>query len=435
VTFYAPGTRLLGLTEHGASSCQDGRASGMSRRCLACWLLLIAIASSNCTGTQGNGPAAKAQTSLTPLPSSVAESPLLPASPSRARLRGVKVRLVKLVAMKDPIALAWRPPDTTIYVGQRKGIVWAIRDGKLERNRVLDISSEVDSEGEGGLLGMTFSPDGSWLFVSYTDHHNRVRLEAWPVEEGQVVPHVTRNILTIPQPGPIHHGGDIHFGPAGNMWISTGDAEPESASETATTSQSRNTLLGKLLRIIPTPESRRPYRIPPGNPFVGHARRRPEIFAYGFRNPWRFSFDRATGDLWIGDVGRYRMEEIDFLASGKGAGANFGWNGLEGTLRLARSRAAHSVLPLYEYPHSNGRCAVIGGYVYRGPSISALDGAYVYTDWCRGELRALVQRDGRFALERSLHARLSGIASFAEDPYGELYALSLFRGVFRLEGA
>jgi glucose/arabinose dehydrogenase len=399
------------------------------------WIALALVASSSCSAPHDGTARPTLQARPSALVSSPPESPApIRRSPTLDGVRRANVRLVKVVYVKDPVALATRPGDATIYVGQRKGIVWAIRDGELDPKPVLDISPEVSFGGDRGLAGMTFSPDGTWLYVDYTDLQIAVRVVAFPYRKGRVVRRGARDIITIPQPGLIHHAGDIHFGPDGDLWISTGDAQPESASETATVSQSVDTLLGKLLRIMPTPSGRRPYRIPSGNPFVGNPHARPEIFAYGLRNPWRFSFDRASGDLWIGDVGRYRMEEIDFLRSGQGAGANFGWNRLEGTLPLTGPAPVHSLAPLHEYPHTDGRCAVMGGYVYRGTSVPELNSAYIYADWCEGDLRAIVERNGRFVLERSLGFHLPGIVSFGEGANGELYALSVVEGVFRLEG-
>jgi glucose/arabinose dehydrogenase len=196
--------------------------------------------------------------------------------------------------------------------------------------------------------------------------------------------------------------------------------------------QSLAALSGKLLRLDPTPTRGKGYKVPTDNPFVGRRGARPEIWAFGLRNPWRFSFDRATGDLWIGDVGQYVMEEIDAGSLRRSAGANFGWNRLEGRRRFNGSPPPRAVPPVHQYNHDDGRCAVVGGYVYRGTQIRGLQGAYLYGDVCDGRIRALARAGGRGLRHRDLRLRLPGLVSFAEDRAGELYVLSLAGGVYRL---
>ena len=365
------------------------------------------------------------------------DRPSAVASPSvavltRTRLAEARVDVVKVVDIGNPMAIAARPGDDALYVGQRDGKVWAVHDEELDHEPILDISANVSVSFDRGLLGLAFSPDGSWLYVDYIDQTTAELVVAWPFHPGRVLRNGGRTIITIPQPGLVHHGGDIAFGPDGDLWISTGDATDEDASESATVAQSLGSLLGKLLRIVPTPSGQRPYRIPSTNPFIDDPDASPEIFASGLRNPWRLSFDAATGDLWIGDVGRYREEEVDFVPAGRGAGANFGWNRLEGTLSLTGGPPPHNVYPLYGYPHTRGRCAVIGGYVYRGTDVLDLGGAYVFADYCTGAVQALVERKGKLALVRSLRVRVPGIVSFGEGPDGDLYGLSP-AGIFRLE--
>jgi glucose/arabinose dehydrogenase len=188
---------------------------------------------------------------------------------------------------------------------------------------------------------------------------------------------------------------------------------------------------GSLLRIDPVAQGADPYAIPGGNPFVGGGGRA-EIFAYGLRNPWRFSFDRATGDLWVADVGQSAIEEINVVPLAEAAGVNFGWNRLEGSRPFEGDPPAEHVLPVFEYDRGGG-CSVTGGYVYRGSQIAGLQGAYLFGDYCAGQVRALVQRDGEVVAERELGVEVPSLSSFGERADGELYALSLDGPVFRLD--
>ena len=191
-----------------------------------------------------------------------------------------------------------------------------------------------------------------------------------------------RGVLFVDQPFSNHNGGALAFGPDGYLYVGLGDGG--SAGDPMGNAQSLSTLLGKLLRISPRPSKGEPYAIPPDNPFVGRDGARPEIWAYGLRNPWRFSFDTATGDLWIGDVGQNAWEEIDLEPAGSDGGSNFGWDRLEGTHPFEGSPAPDSIAPVFEYAHGDGSCSVTGGYVYRGERIPTLAGAYLFGDYCRG---------------------------------------------------
>jgi glucose/arabinose dehydrogenase len=230
-----------------------------------------------------------------------------------------------------------------------------------------------------------------------------------------------------------HHGGNLVFGPDGLLWLGVGDGSP--GGDPANAAQSLGVLSGKLLRLDPRATASKGYKVPATNPFVNRKGARPEIWAYGLRNPWRFSFDRATGDLWIGDVGQYIIEEIDVIGLRRSKGANFGWRRLEGSRQFSGSPPPNAVAPIHEYAHGNGRCAVIGGHVYRGTQIRGLQGAYVYSDVCDGRIRALARARGKPVRHRDLGLRIPGLVSFAENRAGELYALSLAGGVYRLASA
>jgi glucose/arabinose dehydrogenase len=358
--------------------------------------------------------------------SSVATSSREPSVP----LPSVRVSLQQVATLEQPLALATRTGDPALYVAEKTGRVMAIRDGKVDPTPVLDLSQEVSLGGEQGLLGLAFSPDGRFLYVNHTDVRGDTRIVAYAMRDGRAVPSSGRQVLFVDQPYDNHNGGDLVFGPDGYLYIGLGDGG--SGGDPQGNAQSLGTLLGKMLRIDPRPSGADPYTIPPDNPFVDRAGARPEIWAYGLRNPWRYSFDRATGDLWIADVGQSAWEEIDRHPADAPAGANYGWNLVEGSHRYAGAPPDGAIPPVYEYAHADGGCVVIGGAVYRGTAIPALVGSYLFADVCRGELEALrVGEDGD--VEHAVMGPvLPGVSSFGEEAVGEMYVLSLDRGVYRL---
>ena len=351
--------------------------------------------------------------------------------PTQAELDRVVARLDRVARLREPVAMTVAGDGTTLLVGERSGQVHAIRNGRVDPLPLLDLSDQVVVEGEGGLLGMAMEPGGRQLFISFTDRRHAVRLVGVTFRGDGVDPASRRDVLTIAQPSTRHHGGNIVFGPDGLLWIGIGDGSP--GGDPYDAAQSLAVLSGKLLRLDPTTSRTKGYKVPATNPFVRRPGAQPEIWAYGLRNPWRFSFDRATGDLWIGDVGQYTLEEIDAISLRRSAGANFGWNRLEGRRRFTGSPPPQAVPPTHQYNHSDGRCAVIGGFVYRGTQLRGLQGAYVYGDVCDGRIRVLARARGQALRHRDLGLRLPGLVSFAEDHAGELYALSLAGGVYRLK--
>jgi glucose/arabinose dehydrogenase len=404
------------------------------------WLtatLITALALAGGCGGPDADPEAQYRPGPDTAPSSTKSIPAtsaVPAGPpTQAELNRVAVRLVGVAKLDRPVTLAVAGDNTTLYVGELAGRVRAVRDGRLDPQPLLDLTDQVVVEGEGGLLGVAVAPDGRHLYVSFTDRRHAVRLIEVTLSGGGIDPASRRDVLTVQQPSTRHHGGNIVFGPDGLLWIGIGDGSP--GGDPADAAQSLAALSGKLLRLDPTPAGTRRYKVPAANPFVGRAGARPEIWAFGLRNPWRFSFDRATNDLWIGDVGQYILEEIDVVALRRAAGANFGWNRLEGRRRFNGSPPPRAVPPIYQYNHTGGRCAVIGGYVYRGTQIRDLPGAYIYGDLCDGRIRALARAPGQALRHRDLGLHLPGLVSFAENQAGELYALSLAGGVYRLAAA
>ena len=323
-----------------------------------------------------------------------------------------------------------------LFIVEQPGRIRILRGGALLPTPFLDIRDRVgDSANEQGLLGLVFHPDyvnNGRFFVNYTD-----------LAGDTVVAEYTRSandpdlsnpsseaiIMTIAQPYSNHNGGDIAFGPDGFLWIATGDGgrggDPDGNG------QNLRTLLGKLLRI--DIDSGSTYTIPSNNPFVGDSEARNEIWAYGLRNPWRFSFDRDTGDLYIGDVGQNQLEEVNFEPRTDAGGRNYGWNTMEASTCFSSFNCSTEglVLPVAEYSHSLG-CSVTGGYVYRGSLFPALDGMYLYGDFCSGRVWALSRLDSNQWVAEVVGETGASISSFGEDEAGELYLTDLRNGTLFL---
>jgi glucose/arabinose dehydrogenase len=369
--------------------------------------------------------------------------PESPTTTSLPDLAAVNIKLTSVTELERPVVLTSRAGDEAIYVAEKEGRIRAIRGGELADDPVLDISSMVNSSGnEQGLLGFTFSPDGSKLYVHYSNPGGDTRVDEYVVgADGAVDSASRRQVLAQEQPQSNHNGGELVFGPDGFLYLGLGDGgaggDQGAGHAPGGNGQSLGTLLGKVLRIDPTPGNGQGYTVPPDNPFVSTQGARPEIWSYGLRNPWRFSFDRETGDLLIGDVGQNAWEEIDLEAksAGGGKGVNFGWNVFEGTHGYRDGDAPGAVPPVFEYAHDGGNCSVTGGYVYRGEAIPALKGVYLFADYCAGELRGLVASGGKVVQDRNLAVRASSITSFGQDANGELYVLSDSGEVLRVDAA
>jgi glucose/arabinose dehydrogenase len=314
-------------------------------------------------------------------------------------------------------------------VAEKEGRVMAIREGRVDPSPVLDLSGEVSSGGEQGLLGLAFHPDGRFMYVNYTDQDGDTNVVEYTMSGSRA--RSARRVLRIDQPFSNHNGGHLVFGPDGYLYIGMGDGG--SGGDPMGNGQNLQALLGKMLRIDPRPADGRAYRVPDDNPFVRRRDRRPEIWAFGLRNPWRYTFDRETGDLWIGDVGQSAREEVDFERAGSRGGRNYGWSLMEGTLIQSENLPSGLVRPVFEYETgSDGTCAIVGGYVYRGAAIPALHGAYLFSDNCAGQIRALRHMRGKVQQHRALGVDVGGLASFGEDQNGELYVLSLGGEVYRI---
>ncbi len=360
-----------------------------------------------------------------------------PTSPAVPAPVAADVQLTPVARLDQPIALARRPGDPTVYLAERPGRIRALRDGRLDPTPVLDLSALTTARGERGLLGVAFSPDGRHLYASYTDNEGDSHLDEYGVNGAGTVDATTRRqVLFQEQPYANHNGGGIAFGPDGYLYYGLGDGG--SAGDPERRALRLDTWLGKLLRIDPRPSGDRPYAVPADNPFVGRADALPEIWSYGLRNPWRFSFDSANGDLWIADVGQNQVEEVNLAPAGLGAGngLNFGWSAFEGTDRFNRDQPeGGTVGPVHEYRHDAepGGCSITGGYVYRGAAIPALRGAYLFADYCEGGVRAIPSGGG--ATATVLTDGPGGIISFGEGAGGELYVLTLDGDVLRIDPA
>jgi len=336
-----------------------------------------------------------------------------------------------------PVYLTSPPGDSRLFVVERAGTIRIIENGAVRPTPFLDISAKVSTRPEQGLLSLAFAPDyatSGRFYVYYTDLADDSQIESFVVSGDPAVadPASEATVLSVKQPGPSHNGGLVTFGPDGMFYLGMGDGGSRGGLDDGR-GQSLDDLLGALLRIDVS--SGTGYAIPPDNPFVATAGARPEIWAYGFRNPWRYSFDPATGDLFIGDVGEKGWEEVDraTAADGRGRGVNYGWSVMEGTDCLtAGCDRTGLALPVFEYSHDDG-CAITGGYVYRGAALPSLQGQYLFGDFCRGWVRSIpAQGDPGVPTDWPALAPGANITSFGEDAAGEVYVLTSDGGVFKI---
>jgi glucose/arabinose dehydrogenase len=324
----------------------------------------------------------------------------------------------------QPVEVAFRPTDGTSYVVEQDGRVVIMNNG-APGPIALDMTDLTSADGERGLLGLAIDADGSLAYVDYTDNDGNTRIDEYAVgADGTFDPSTRRQVLGFDQPYPNHNGGDIDFGPDKMLYIGTGDGG--SGGDPDRRALNMGEWLGKLLRIDPHPSADAAYTVPPDNPFVGVEGARPEIWSIGLRNPWRFSFDRSTGDLWIADVGQGQWEEVDaaWAADGGGRGLNFGWSAWEGNHRFNDDQSPDGVTPpIHEYEHLEQDCSISGSALYRGSAIPALVGWYVFADYCSGQVRALQIADRAVVKQVSL-GQVPSVTAVSEGPDGELFVLS-----------
>jgi glucose/arabinose dehydrogenase len=369
-------------------------------------------------------------------PDAAPEPPLPDADPACA---GEPPPVRELVSdqLEDPVFATAPPGDSRLFViEQLRARIRIVAGGELLAEPFLDLGGVAGDAGERGLLGLTFHPDyaaNGRFFVAYTraaDDDLVIAEYAVSADPDVADPTELGELIRASEADPSHYGGQIGFGPDRMLYAGVGDMD-DNGNPTGS-AQDLGSLSGKMLRIDVGAEPG-DYAAPPDNPFVGQVGARPEVWAYGLRVPWRWSFDRATGDLYIADVGEGAREEIDFRAAGAPAGVNFGWPVREGT-ECVRGEPCDGDFtgPVAEYPH-DGTCAIIGGAVYRGDALPCLRGRYFYSDYCGAWVRSLVVAGGQAAGEQE-HDGLSGSipVSFGEDAAGELYVIERLSGLFRV---
>ncbi len=332
------------------------------------------------------------------------------------------VTFVEIGRFDQPVDIGRRPGDPRLFVVEQPGRIVAVGADGSDPVVVLDVTDLTSAAGERGLLGLAFDPDEPEAYVHLTDASDDTLVAAFRVDEDGTFDRASlRPVFRTDQPYGNHNGGDLEFGPDGHLYIGLGDGG--SADDPQRRALRLDTPLGKLLRIEPTPDSDPPYVVPQDNPFLGIPGALPELFAIGLRNPWRFTFDPATDDLWIADVGQNRLEEVNHVAapgdgSVAGAGLSFGWSAFEGTDRFNADQpdAGHTP-PVLVYSHGADGCSISGGVVYRGDAIPELQGGYVYSDYCSGKVWALDLATNRNLLLGTLG---QGVTSVGTGSDGEL---------------
>ncbi|HEX9816517.1 MAG TPA: PQQ-dependent sugar dehydrogenase [Candidatus Thermoplasmatota archaeon] len=363
----------------------------------------------------------------------------MPATPTGTSPATGSVKLVPFLSGLDsPIYLTHAGDGSgRIFIVEQTGKIKIWKNGAVLPTPFLDVTSLVVSGGEQGLLGLGFHPDhetNGVFVIDYTRGGN-------PTVSGDTVvaryraapgnPDVTdvasaQGILTVDQPFANHNGGMVDYGPDGFVYIGLGDGGL--ADDPQNNAQNPQALLGKMLRIAI--EDTGTYTVPSDNPFVNVPTHRPEIWATGLRNPWRHSFDRATGDLYMGDVGQNAWEEISFQPAASNGGENYGWDVYEGTHNYQPGIVIQHTLPVAEYDHEEGDCSVTGGYVYRGTEVPALQGYYVLGDYCTGRLWTLAKIGASWALSEFMDTEYA-ISSFGEDEAGELYLVDHTGSIYK----
>jgi glucose/arabinose dehydrogenase len=397
------------------------------------FILFLVLSVAACNGTGTSTPPPPSSTLTVAPPTTISDTPVpsqISSTPTSA----------STTTFPDPNAYTWqmiisglqRPVDLQtdgsgrLFVLEKPGRIRIIENDQLIETPFLDISDRVGSGGnEQGLLGLAFHPQyaqNGRFFVNYTDKNGDTVLARFQVSSDPNVadPNSEVKILGVDQPFANHNGGGLVFGPDSYLYAGLGDGG--SQGDPFGNAQNTGVLLGKILRL--DVDSAEPYAVPADNPFGN------EVWAYGLRNPWRFSFDKSTNDLYIADVGQNTWEEIDFLPAGSPGGTNFGWNFREGAHDYKGGGPAGMVEPVAEYSHSEGGCSVTGGYVYRG-SLPEWNGIYLYADYCKGLIWGLIQSDGGWQSQPLFDLDVT-ITSFGQDSSGELYILSDSGSIFRL---
>jgi glucose/arabinose dehydrogenase len=405
--------------------------------------LLVAALLTGCSNGGDEGAVPGSVTATTAPGATEATAPLAPGT-----LDSVGLATEEVAELDQPIALAARPGVPDLYIAEKGGRVRLVTvttndftdevTHELQTTPLLDLSDDILDGRERGLLGMAFSTDGRKLYLDYTrqpDGHTVV-VEYELGDRASIDEDSRRELLVVEQPFANHNGGQLAIGPDGFLYVGLGDGGD--GGDPLGNGQDTGALLGKILRIDPEAgsEDGPAYAIPPGNPFADGEQGEPEIWLYGVRNPWRFTFDADTGDLWVADVGQGAVEEVNRLPAtagfDAGKGANLGWNEMEGSQSFrGGENPAGGVLPIHEYGHDSG-CSVTGGYVYRGDDIPGLEGAYLFSDYCATGIRGLQLDRGTVIDTRTWDIPVEQVQSFGEGDDGELYLLLASGPVLKL---
>jgi glucose/arabinose dehydrogenase len=405
---------------------------GWTTRVAGALLALGVVASCGGGGNDADGRAATPTPTPTPTVSAAPETPAAPAS------RGVRLR--RIGTFDAPLFVTSPPGDRARrFVVEQGGRVMVVRSGRKLDTPFLDISGQVTVGAEQGLLSLAFAPDyadSGRFYVYFTDNAGDQRIVEYRRRDAdRADPGSARLVLRMADSESNHNGGLLLFGPDDLLYVGTGDGGGGGDRHGPRgNAQNLGSLLGKILRIDPRPAGGRPYGVPEGNPFTGRSGARGEIYSYGLRNPWRFSFDRRTGDLSIGDVGQNEFEEIDFVRRGRGRGANFGWRPFEGRARYTPGESAPGhVRPVIVRKHSDGNCSITGGVVVRDRRLAGLRGRYVFGDYCKGRIESARLSSGRARGVRRTSLKVSSLSSFGEDAQGRVYVTSLDGPVYRID--
>jgi hypothetical protein len=400
-----------------------------------------------CTSDDPEPAAPTTTTTTAPTDTADTTTPLATGS-----LDSVTLATEPVAELDQPVALAARPGSPDLYIAEKGGRVRMVEvvteesfdespdevTYEVQTTPLLDISDDVINDNERGLLGMTFSTDGRKLYLDYTRQPDGYTVvEEYEIGDGTRIDEDSRReLLVVEQPFANHNGGQLAIGPDGFLYIGLGDGGD--GGDPFGNGQSTETLLGKILRIDPEAptDGGLGYSIPPGNPYADSQGGVPEVWLYGVRNPWRFTFDAANGDLWVADVGQNAYEEVNRLPSiggfDAGKDANLGWNEMEGTHSFdGGENPPGAVLPIHEYGHDSG-CSITGGYVYRGEEIAGLQGAYLFSDFCEPGIRGLQLDQGAVIDTRTWDLPVEGIQSFGQGDDGELYLLLASGPVLKL---
>ena len=350
------------------------------------------------------------------------------------------IKLVTVGRFAKPLYVTAPPSDKRrVMVVQQGGQIVVVRDGKVLSKSFLDISSRVTEGGEQGLLGLAFAPDYAktgLFYVYFTRRDGNQEVAEFKRSTGDRASASSyRSVLVMADEESNHNGGQLNFDREGLLYIGTGDGGGGGDQHGSIgNAQNLGSLLGKILRIDPRRSGSRRYRVPSSNPFVGRSGAKPEIYSYGLRNPWRWSFDRANGNMIIGDVGQDAVEEVDFTTLTAARGANFGWRVREGNLPYEAGSAPQAVAPVITHTHDSGWCSITGGYVVRDPALPSLRGKYLYGDFCKGVVYSARLTSAGAVDDRPVSGlgKVKLLSSFGEDARGRIYTVSFGGSVSRI---